>query len=89
MKSTLIMLKKAIKGLIVMSGPLESMYNGFLLQRVPKEWENAGYPCLKPLASWIEDLNDRITFLSNWVKNGTPNLFWIAGIQLVLFNQYS
>lgn len=47
MKATLNDLQRAIKGIVVMSGPLENMYNCFLLNRVPPAWENAGYPCLK------------------------------------------
>jgi len=31
------------------------------------------------LASWIEDLNERVVFLDGWVKNGTPAVFWISG----------
>ncbi|TYZ58010.1 hypothetical protein PybrP1_003505 [[Pythium] brassicae (nom. inval.)] len=79
MKQTLEMLKRAIKGLVVMSGPLEKMYSGFLVQQVPKEWENAGYPCLKPLASWIEDFFARIAFTSEWLVGGPPLAFWLSG----------
>lgn len=34
---------------------------------------------MKPLASWIEDMNDRISFLQNWFDKGTPIVFWISG----------
>jgi len=34
---------------------------------------------MKPLASWTQDLNDRISFLQNWIDNGTPSIFWISG----------
>ena len=79
MKHSLLMLKKAIKGLVVMSGPLEQMYNGFLLQRIPNEWETAGYPCLKPLGSWTEDFFRRIEFTQQWVRNGPPSAYWLSG----------
>uniref|UniRef100_K3WBQ8 Dynein heavy chain C-terminal domain-containing protein n=1 Tax=Globisporangium ultimum (strain ATCC 200006 / CBS 805.95 / DAOM BR144) TaxID=431595 RepID=K3WBQ8_GLOUD len=79
MKSTLEMLKRAIKGLVVMSGALEKMYNGFLIQQIPKEWEDAGYPCLKPLAAWIEDFFARIAFTHDWLVNGPPMTFWLSG----------
>ena len=46
MKSTLFQLQRAIKGIVVMSGPLEAMYNAFLFQQQPPAWEKAGYPCL-------------------------------------------
>lgn len=42
-------------------------------------WAEKGFLSLKPLSSWTQDLNDRITFLKNWIDNGTPNYFWISG----------
>jgi len=42
-------------------------------------WKEKGFLSLKPLASWIQDLNDRITFLTDWIKKGTPDVFWISG----------
>ena len=34
---------------------------------------------MKPLASWTEDLNNRINFLQDWIDHGTPKCFWISG----------
>lgn len=34
---------------------------------------------MKPLASWTEDLNNRIDFLQKWIDDGTPKHFWISG----------
>ena len=79
MRSSLIMLQKAIKGLVVMSGPLEQMYQGFLIQKIPQEWEAAGYPCLKPLAAWTEDFALRIECLDKWLCQGPPSGFWLPG----------
>ena len=31
------------------------------------------------MASWIEDLVERISFLQNWYDNGTPIVFWVSG----------
>tara|TARA_B110000503_G_C7027260_1_gene362423 strand:+ start:331 stop:483 length:153 start_codon:yes stop_codon:yes gene_type:complete len=46
---------------------------------VPKSWEAAAYPSLKPLASWIKDLNERVNFMNLWLTGGNPNCFWISG----------
>ena len=64
-----------------MSDDLEKMATSIFDNFVPKSWTSAGYGhlSLKPLASWIEDLNERITFLKNWFDNGTPNVFWTSG----------
>jgi len=79
MKSSLENVKKALKGEVVMSEELEQVANSLHDNQVPKLWDSKGFLSLKPLASWIEDLNERIKFLSGWVKNGTPNVFWISG----------
>ena len=62
-----------------MSSSLEMMYNCFVFQKVPPSWEEAGYPCLKPLPSWIEDFFARIDFMGNWLTEGPPNCFWLSG----------
>lgn len=78
MKS-LVEMKKAIKGLVVMSMELEDMYHGILFQRVPKKWESAAYPSLKPLAPWIEDMFLRLDDIGSWLKNGPPVAYWVPG----------
>jgi len=52
MRNSLMLLKRAIRGFIVMSEELDSMYNSFQNGRVPKNWEKVAYPSLKPLTSW-------------------------------------
>eukprot|EP00752_Nemacystus_decipiens_P017827 g15983.t1 len=79
MRATLSELQKAIRGIVVMSGPLEEMYNCFLFQRVPPSWEKAGYPCLKPLASWTEDFFGRIAFIGDWLTKGPRPSYWLSG----------
>jgi len=79
MRSTLILIKKAIKGFIVMSEELDSMYSSFQNGRVPTNWAKVAYPSLKPLTSWYKDLIDRVAFMSEWMINGQPNAFWMSG----------
>lgn len=70
---------KAIQGLVVMSSELDSMYYSLINNQVPKSWEAVAYPSLKPLASWIKDLIERVAFMENWLKGGNPNCYWISG----------
>lgn len=72
-------LLKAIKGFVVMSEELELIYTAFLNNQVPKMWENAAYPSLKPLASWVQDLVLRLDFIHQWIVRGAPKSFWISG----------
>lgn len=79
MAESLINVKKALRGKIVMSEELEQLANSLYDNMVPKIWDDKGFLSLKPLSSWVEDLNKRIKFLDDWVKFGTPKVFWISG----------
>eukprot|EP00392_Amoebophrya_sp_AT5.2_P005332 g5341.t1 len=79
-KGNMYQLGQAIKGLIVMSGPLEDMYNCFLIQKVPPGWGKLSYPCLKPLNSYMDDLMKRLEFYEDWLRNGPPKSFWISAM---------
>jgi len=34
---------------------------------------------LKPLSSWITDLNERLDFINKWIVHGKPPAYWISG----------
>jgi dynein heavy chain len=78
-KTSLNDLLKALKGLVVMSQALEDMSNALFDNRVPTVWANKAYPSLKPLASWVVDLQERIIFIQSWIDQGIPSVFWISG----------
>ena len=71
---------KAIKGTVVMSDQLENLGDAMFSNMVPKMWEAApAHVSIKPLASWLVDLEMRIEFFRDWIDNGIPNVFWISG----------
>ena len=77
MRSSLSELRKAIKGEVLLDNTLDHMYTCFLINKVPNNWAAAAYPSLKPLGSWIKDLEARIKFMRNWLINGQPIVFSI------------
>ncbi|TPP41138.1 Dynein heavy chain and region D6 of dynein motor family protein [Leishmania donovani] len=79
LERTLHLLRRAIKGEVVMSAELEAMFDAMLLGQVPKPWQDGGYLSRKPLASWYEDTLKRIEFFRDWNDNGLPTSFWISG----------
>ncbi|KAG7486149.1 dynein heavy chain 6, axonemal [Solea senegalensis] len=79
LQASLITLKKAIAGLVVMSEKMDRIYTSFLNNQVPTHWANSSYPSLKPLASWVRDLALRISFIQTWITRGQPKSFWISG----------
>jgi len=79
MRTSLVQLKKAIKGFIVMSQELDSMYLSIQNGQVPMNWDAVAYPSLKPLTSWFKDLTARVAFMQDWLQNGHPNSFWLSG----------
>ena len=79
MHESLSNIQKAIVGEVVMSEELELMGDSLFNNQVPEMWSEFGFLSLKPLGSWVQDLNDRIDFLNNWIEGGTPSVFWISG----------
>merc|ERR1719502_1551670 len=80
MKRSLVDLRRAIKGLVLMSADLEAMGRSVALGRVPLVWTSVAYPSLKPCGPWVADLLKRLAFFQAWLDAGTaPNTFWISG----------
>jgi len=71
--------RKALKGEVVMTGELEVMGSQLFNNQVPDMWAKVAYPSLKPLATWVPDLLDRIKFIQTWFDEGKPACFWISG----------
>jgi len=75
MTSSLSDIKRAIRGMIVMSADLDNMYSSFINNKLPPIWEKVSFASLKSLASWVRDMNGRVSFMREWLVNGQPAAF--------------
>jgi len=62
-----------------MSDELEAMGSSMFDNLVPANWASVGFLSLKPLASWMQELIQRVEFLNKWINGGTPPAYWISG----------
>jgi dynein heavy chain len=86
LRSTLYVVQRAIKGLVVLSQDLETMGNSMVNGLVPGLWNAVSYPSMKPLGSWVIDFLARLKFLQDWCDNpnpvgcnNCPDNYWISG----------
>lgn len=78
--SSLSDIRKAIRGLLLMSLDLEQVFNSIFDGKTPAMWLANSYPSLKPLGSFTNDLVERLKFFQAWIDDGIPVIFWLSGI---------
>lgn len=71
--------QRALKGEVVMSEDLDALAGSLFNNQVPAAFAKVGPLSLKPLSSWITDINERINFITKWINDGMPPAYWISG----------
>jgi dynein heavy chain len=56
------------------------MFDAFLVNKTPENWEKVAYPSLKPLGNWFTDFLERYEFYLNWNENIILKNYWISGL---------
>lgn len=77
-KQSFVELTDALNGKTLVSEAMEEMTQNFYDNKVPKVWKFA-YHSVKPLSSWITDLEKRINFFNKWAFEGVPTSYWLGG----------
>lgn len=80
MKRDLPLVQKGLKGEVVMTEALDSLATSLFNNQVPDAFSKVGPLSLKPLGSWIADINDRVDFINKWIAEGMPAAFWLSGL---------
>ena len=78
--ASLTQLVAAAQGLALMSSELEEAEAALVRGAVPAAWQRAAYPSLKPLGSWLKDLEQRVAFVRRWLRRGAPRCFVLPAL---------
>lgn len=77
-KTSLYELDRGLKGVTVIGEADDIILNTIFENKVPEKWRYA-YHSIKPLNSWVVDLQQRIEMFQEWAFKTQPPSFWISG----------
>lgn len=77
-RTTLVDLKLAIDGTIIMSDNLRDALDNMFDARVPNTWRRISWESAT-LGFWFTDLLDRNAQFHSWLFDGRPQAFWMTG----------
>lgn len=69
-----------MKGELQMSDAMENLFDLLSRNVVPATWEKLAFASMRPLGSWMVNLKERLSQLTNWsAAMGLPKVTWISG----------
>ena len=72
---SLLAMQNGLKGLIIIDEKLELLNKRILANKVPELWLEYSFPSILSLKNYMADLNQRVTFLDNWVRMGASVVY--------------
>ncbi len=79
MRSNLSTIVKITQGTASTNSELEEVMGSLTTLKVPRIWGKT-YPSLKPLGSWIVDLQLRVDFYVQWIDVAQPVCWWLPAL---------
>ncbi len=73
-------LKSALAGETNMTEDQERMLLKIKINTVPDLFLKQGYPSLKPLNLWFQDLKQRMAFYQDWIRTMSVKSYWISAM---------
>jgi len=75
-------LQLGFNGELTMSDAMDTLKASLYMDRIPPAWQKRAWPSMRPLTSWLSDLNSRLTQLEEWQNNPVeiPKVTWISGL---------
>ena len=70
-------LQLGFAGELTISDAMDSLKAALYLDRIPPAWQKIAWPSMRPLTSWLSDLNLRLNQLEEWQNNPSeiPKVF--------------
>ena len=86
LRSSLVELNLGLKGDLTMTESMEKLMFSLANDQIPASWMKYAYASLRPLGSWLQNLIERHTQLTEWTADmSLPKVVWLGA----LFNPQS
>ena len=85
MVKSLAELEQGLRGELQLSGDMDALMAALYTDRVPKLWEKAAYPSMRPLGGWLRDLRHRWQQLTEWIEVRVVVLYVVVCVSVYCF----